>query len=140
MASGPKPTILLVDDEEAVHALVVAVLKQDGYPILTARDSDEAMRLSDSHPGPINLLITDMVMPPFMAGSELAQCLRMLRPEVKVLYISGYRANDLVMEEIGDSSADFLPKPFPPDLLLEKVRRLTGEIHPEAPASGVNPS
>jgi two-component system cell cycle sensor histidine kinase/response regulator CckA len=126
LSEQQKPTVLLVDDEEAVHALVLAVLKTQGYSTLTARDSDEALRLSDSHEGPIHLLITDVVMPPFMAGSELAQCMRMLRPEVKVLYISGYHANDLVLDEVGDATADFLSKPFSPDLLLEKVRRLTG--------------
>jgi len=125
--AGSKPTILLVDDEESVHALVMAVLKGHGYPLLRAKDSDEALRISESHDGPINLLITDVVMPPFMAGSELAMCLRMLRPEMKVLYISGYNANDLVLDEVEDASADFLPKPFSPDVLLEKVRRLTGE-------------
>lgn len=130
-----KPTILLVDDEEAVHALVLAVLKAQGYQILTARDSDEALRINDSHQGPIHLLITDMVMPPFMAGSELAQCMRMLRPEVKVLYISGYKANDLVLDEVGDSAADFLKKPFSPDMLLQKVRQLTGEVRPGTAAS-----
>lgn len=124
------PTILLVDDEESVHALVMAVLRDRGYRMLTARDSDQALRLCESHVGPIHLLIADLVVPPFMGGSELAQCIRLLRPEIKVLYISGYHASDLVLDEVDDSAADFLSKPFSPELLLNKVRALTGPISP----------
>ncbi|HLP42901.1 MAG TPA: response regulator [Fibrobacteria bacterium] len=120
-------TILLVDDEEGVRNLVTATLKGKGYKVLLARDSDQAMQMSDAHEGPIELLIVDQVMPPFMGGPELAACIRMLRPEVKVLYISGYNASDAVLDELGDASADFLRKPFPPDVLLKKVRRLAGE-------------
>jgi two-component system, cell cycle sensor histidine kinase and response regulator CckA len=121
-----EPTILLAEDDESVCALVVATLENRGYRLLKARDSDEALQISDAHPGPIHLLITDQVMPPFMSGVELAQCIRMLRPDIKVLYISGYQANDVVQDEIGSSLADFLSKPFRPDNLLGKVKRLTG--------------
>lgn len=120
-------TILLVDDEESVRNLVVATLSGHGYRLLLARDSDQALQICDAHAGPVHLLIVDQVMPPFMSGPELAGCIRMLRPEVKVLYISGYHASDAVVDELGDSRADFLPKPFSPDLILEKVRRLAGE-------------
>jgi two-component system, cell cycle sensor histidine kinase and response regulator CckA len=134
-ASGPRSngiTILLVDDDVSVRALVEASLESQGYTILKAYDSDQAMRLSDAHEGPIQLLIADQVMPPFMSGNELASCLRLMRPEIKVLYISGYAANDGVQDEVGDSSADFLPKPFTPDLLIRKVSALVAP----APASG----
>lgn len=117
-------TILLVDDDVSVRALVEATLAPEGYQVLKAYDSDQAMRLSDAHEGPIQVLITDQVMPPFMSGSELASCMRLMRPEIKVLYISGYEANDSVQDEVGDSSADFLPKPFSPVLLLRKVADL----------------
>jgi DNA-binding NtrC family response regulator len=120
-------TILLVDDEESVRNLVTATLSGRGYKVLLARDSDQAMQVSDAHEGDIHLLIVDQVMPPFMGGPELAACIRMLRPEVKVLYISGYEASDAVVDELGDARADFLQKPFPPDLLVQKVRRLAGE-------------
>ena len=117
-------TVLLVDDDVSVRALVEATLETQGYVILKAYDSDQALRLSDAHEGPIQLLIADQVMPPFMSGNELASCLRLMRPEIKVLYISGYAANDSVQDEVGDSSADFLPKPFTPDLLIRKVKKL----------------
>lgn len=127
-AAGASPartaTILVVDDDVSVRALLQAALESQGYTLLKANDSDQALRLSDSHEGPIHLLITDQVMPPFMSGNELASCLRLMRPEIKVLYISGYDANDAVQDEVGDSAADFLPKPFPPDMLIRKVERL----------------
>ncbi len=124
-ASGPEAiTILLVDDDVSVRALVEATLATYGYNFLKAMDSDQALRISDAHEGPIHLLIADLVMPPFMSGNELASCMRLMRPEIKVLYISGYSANDGVADEVGDSSAEFLPKPFTPMLLLEKVARL----------------
>src|SRR4051812_45467597 len=118
-------TVLLVDDDVSVRALVEATLEPQGYEVLKAFDSDQAMRLSDAHEGPIQVLITDQVMPPFMSGSELASCMRLMRPEIKVIYISGYEANDSVQDEVGDSSAEFLPKPFSPALLLRKVAELT---------------
>ncbi|HKP94510.1 MAG TPA: response regulator [Fibrobacteria bacterium] len=117
-------TVLLVDDDVSVRALVEAALEIQGYSILKAYDSDQALRLSDAHEGPIQLLIADQVMPPFMSGNELASCLRLMRPEIKVLYISGYAANDSVQDEVGDFAADFLPKPFTPDLLIRKVEKL----------------
>lgn len=121
-----QPTVLLVDDEESVRNLAVASLAGLGYRLLLAHDSDQALQISDAHDGPIHLLIVDQVMPPFMSGPELAGCIRLLRPEVKVLYISGYHASDAVVDELGDSRADFLPKPFAPQLLIEKVGKLAG--------------
>ncbi|MDB5047440.1 MAG: domain S-box [Fibrobacteres bacterium] len=129
-AKAPGITILLVDDDVSVRALVEATLETQGYTILKAYDSDQALRLSDAQQGPIHLLIADQVMPPFMSGNELASCLRLMRPDIKVLYISGYAANDSVQDEVGDSSADFLPKPFTPDLLIRKVAKL---VMPAAP-------
>lgn len=127
-------TILLVDDEESVRNLVVATLSGLGYRLLLARDSDQALQISDAHPGAVHLLIVDQVMPPFMSGPELAGCIRMLRPEIKVLYISGYDASDAVVDELGDARADFLPKPFSPELLVRKVGRLVGQAVAGDPA------
>lgn len=127
-------TILLVDDEESVRNLVVATLAGRGYRLLLARDSDQALQISDAHEGPIHLLIVDQVMPPFMSGPELAGCIRMLRTDIKVLYISGYHASDAVVDELGDARADFLPKPFSPDLLIKKVGKLAGQAVPDGTA------
>jgi two-component system, cell cycle sensor histidine kinase and response regulator CckA len=124
-------TILLVDDDPLVSGLVEASLSAQGYRVLAARDSDQALRLSDSHEGPIHLLIADQVMPPFMSGQEVATCLRLLRPDLKVLYISGYGATDGVVDEVGDAFADFLAKPFSPEELVAKVANLVADEDPE---------
>jgi two-component system, cell cycle sensor histidine kinase and response regulator CckA len=124
-------TILLVDDDPLVSGLVEASLSAQGYRVLAARDSDQALRLSDSHEGPIHLLIADQVMPPFMSGQEVATCLRLLRPDLKVLYISGYGATDGVVDEVGDAFADFLAKPFSPEELVAKVADLVADEDPE---------
>jgi DNA-binding NtrC family response regulator len=124
-------TILLVDDDDQVSSLAHASLAAQGYQVLAARDSDQALRLSDGHPGSIDLLITDQVMPPFMSGQELATCLRLLRPDLKVLYISGYGATDGVVDEVGDAFAGFLAKPFSPRNLVDKVAALIAADDPE---------
>lgn len=124
-------TILLVDDDDQVSNLAHASLAAQGYRVLAARDSDQALRLSDEHPGPIDLLITDQVMPPFLSGQELATCLRLLRPDLKVLYISGYGATDGVVDEVGDAFAGFLAKPFSPQDLVDKVAALIAAEDPE---------
>lgn len=124
-------TILLVDDDKQVSSIAEASLSAQGYRILSAHDSDQALRLSDEMQGPIHLLITDQVMPPFMSGQELATCLRLLRPELKVLYISGYGATDGVVDEVGDAFADFLAKPFSPQDLVDKVAALVADEDPE---------
>lgn len=124
-------TILLVDDDELVANLAQASLTAQGYQVLAARDSDQALRLSDEHEGPIHLLIADQVMPPFMSGQELATCLRLLRPDLKVLYISGYGATDGVVDEVGDAFADFLGKPFSPKELVDKVAAMVADEEPE---------
>ena len=117
-------TILLVDDDKLVSSLAEASLVSQGYRVLAAHDSDQALRLSDEHQGPIHLLITDQVMPPFMNGQELATCLRLLRPDLKVLYISGYGATDGGVDEVGDAFAGFLAKPFSPRDLVAKVEAM----------------
>ena len=133
-------TLLLVDDDPQVSGFVAASLSPQGYRIVTARDSDHALRLSESRVGPIHLLITDQVMPPFMSGHELATCLRLLRPEMKVLYISGYVATDGVVDELGDAGADFLAKPFSPRDLVAKVAALVAGEDPETdPDPGPDP-
>jgi DNA-binding NtrC family response regulator len=124
-------TVLLVDDDQLVSSLAEASLSAQGYKVLAAHDSDQALRLSDEHQGPIHLLITDQVMPPFMSGQELATCLRLLRPDMKVLYISGYGATDGVVDEVGDAFADFLAKPFSPQDLVAKVDAMVADEDPE---------
>ena len=120
MGTEKQPTILVVDDIASNRTLVKEILKINDYHVLEAKDSDEAKQVSESYQGPINLLIADLVMPR-TNGMELARFLRPKRPEMKVLYISGYNADVNVQIEVWDAEADFLPKPFSPNGLLQKV-------------------
>jgi two-component system, cell cycle sensor histidine kinase and response regulator CckA len=117
----PQKTILIVDDEDAIRNLAALVLEAEGYRVLKARHSDEALLLMDSHRETINLLLTDVRMDPYLNGCELAKCMRLLRPDIQVLYISGYTHNAMVQQEVEDQRAYFLPKPFSPRDLVEKV-------------------
>lgn len=123
MATDKHPTILVVDDIASNRALVKEILKIHDYHVLEAKDSDEAKKVSRAHQGPIHLLIADLVMPN-VNGIDLARFLRPQRPEMKVLYISGYNADVNVQIEVWDEEADFLPKPFSPNGLLQKVEDL----------------
>ncbi len=113
-------TILVVDDATLVRGLVQRQLIKLGYTVLTASDGVYALEVAGAHVGPIDLLVSDVVMPR-MGGPALAKALRMSRPDVPVLFMSGY-ANDAsllqVMEEIGSS---FLQKPFAITALAERV-------------------
>lgn len=120
MGTEKQPTILVVDDIASNRTLVKEILKINDYNVLEAKDSEDAKQVSQNHPGPIHLLISDLVMPK-VNGMELAKYLRPKRPEMKVLYISGYNADVNVQLEVWDDTADFLPKPFSPNGLLQKV-------------------
>ena len=114
------PTILVVEDEEEVRSLTRDVLEMHGYTVLEALDPDDALRLGESHPGPIHLLITDVVMPR-VSGPELARRLRAGRPTLRVLCMSGYPES--VDRPAGEAAWNgWLQKPFNPDGLIAKVR------------------
>jgi CheY-like chemotaxis protein len=114
----PPPTVLVVEDEEEVRALARDLLEMNGYTVLEARDAADAVRLGEVHPGPIDLLITDVVMP-WMSGPELAARLRARRPVLKVLCMSGYPER----EASGPAGwTGWLQKPFTPDSFMRKVR------------------
>ena len=114
------PTVLVVEDEEEVRSLTRDVLEMHGYAVLEALDPDDALRLGGSHPGPIDLLITDVVMPR-MNGPELARRLRAGRPTLRVLCMSGYPES--TDRPAGEATWNaWLQKPFNPDGLIAKVR------------------
>ena len=115
-------TILVVDDEDSIRNLAALVLEDDGYQVLKARHSDEALLLLDSYKDQVHLLLTDVKMDPFLTGCELAKCIRLMRPDIGVLYISGFPNNPMVQQEVMEARAAFLAKPFSPKELLEKVR------------------
>jgi PAS domain S-box-containing protein len=115
--------ILLAEDEAGVRALARAVLRARGYQVLEAPSGEDAVRLSSAHEGAIHLLLTDMVMTG-MSGCELAERLRAARPEMKALIMSGYMDQAIVRNGVLEGGAAFLPKPFTPLVLLQKVREV----------------
>jgi CheY-like chemotaxis protein len=136
-ASAGGETILLVEDAARVREVVREILEMTGYQILEARHGAEALEISQRHDGPIQLMVTDVVMPQ-MSGRELAQRLATLRPDLKVLYMSGYTDDAIVRHGVLASGIAFLSKPFTPDALALKVRELLDGVA-DAPATSGGP-
>ena len=119
-------TILVVEDEQSVRDLTVKMLQKLGYRILTAASGAEALQISRKHAGPIALLLTDVVMPG-MSGRQLADALRPQRPDMKVLFLSGYTEDTIVHHGVLDPNVQFLPKPFSREVLAKKLREVLGK-------------
>jgi CheY-like chemotaxis protein len=114
-------TILLVEDEEIVRGLARQVLEMLGYRVLEAAGGGAAVSTCERHEGPIHLLVTDVVMPG-MSGPELAERLTRLRPEMRVLYMSGY-TDDAILHHGGlDRAASLIEKPFTAEALTNRIR------------------
>jgi len=120
-------TVLLVEDERSVRAVTLRILRAQGYQVLEAGDGVEALALAERHPGPIHLLVADVVMPR-MGGIELAQALRAVRPETRVLHVSGHVDRALFDGPAAAAGAVFLQKPFLPETLARKVREVLDAV------------
>jgi len=116
-------TVLLTEDDPLVRLLVRTVLVRAGYAVLEAAGGKEALVLAEDHTGPIHLLLTDVVMPE-MSGRELMHRLAERRPDVKVLYVTGYSDEAVAQHGVLDPGTAFLPKPFTPEVLTRKVREV----------------
>jgi two-component system cell cycle sensor histidine kinase/response regulator CckA len=114
-------TVLLVEDEPSVRAVACEALETHGYRVVEAQHGAEALAVACAHPGVIDLLITDMVMPQ-MGGRELAEQLRRLRPGIRVLFMSGYTDDVVVRRGISRATSAFLQKPFAMSAFTRKVR------------------
>ena len=116
-------TILVAEDEDGVRSLTREVLEKYGYTVLEAANGEEALKVADRHQGPLHLLLSDVVMPR-MGGPELAQELVARRPEVKVLYMSGYTDHPMVRRGVVNAGVAFLQKPFTPTVLVSRIREV----------------
>ena len=119
-------TVLVVEDEDIVRELVCEVLEDQGYNVMCARDGIEALNMAEEYDGTIHLLVTDVIMP-HMNGHELAGKLSQLRPDMKILYVSGYSDNDIGDHGILDPRYELLQKPFTPQTLARKIREVIRE-------------
>ena len=116
-------TILLVEDESGVRGLLCSALRLQGYTVLETQDGREAADVSSHYQGPIHLLLTDMVMPR-MNGREVVARLQPERPDMKVLYMSGYAEDAWAHHKILEGARPLLQKPFTPDTLIRVVREV----------------
>jgi len=127
---GGSETVLLVEDQEQVRELVRRLLQARGYRVLVAASGIEALRVAEQHPGPIHLLVADVVMPG-MTGREVGLLLTPTRPQMRALYLSGYPDGSVVHGGVLAPGMAFLQKPFTADAFARKVREVL-----DAPSQG----
>ncbi|HEX4932836.1 MAG TPA: response regulator, partial [Gemmatimonadaceae bacterium] len=137
--SAPVPTplggetILVVEDDGAVRMLAERMLRSLGYAVLSAANGETALALARDHDGPIDLVLTDVIMPG-MNGRQLADALTALRPNIRVLHTSGYTADHIARHGVLDEGVEFLPKPYSIDELGQRVRRVLDRARSPASA------
>ncbi|MDQ7054784.1 MAG: response regulator [candidate division KSB1 bacterium] len=113
----------MVEDEDLLRDLARRVLESYGYHVLDAQNAEDALRLCQSFEGCIHLLLTDVVLPK-MNGRQLAESLGRDRPDMKVLYMSGYTDDVILTRDIIDRKSAFLQKPFTTEMLVQKIREV----------------
>jgi signal transduction histidine kinase len=124
-AQSGSETVLLVEDEPALRAFTKRVLSSAGYTVLDAGSGEEALAVLHGHPGPVHLMLTDVVMPG-MSGRDLATRVASLRPDIKVLFASGYTDDAIFRHGVLDDGSRFISKPYAPAELRRKVREVLG--------------
>ena len=118
--------VLVVEDQEDVRKLVLAVLQEYHYQTLEASTGREALQIVENHKGPIHLMLTDVIMPG-MTGKQTADRLKLVRPEMKVIYMSGHTDEVISRRGMLDAGIDYIGKPFTPESLLRKIRSVLGK-------------
>jgi CheY-like chemotaxis protein len=120
--AGGGETVLVVDDEPAVRLVTKRILQRNGYAVLEASGGAAALQVLREHPGPVQLLLTDVIMPE-MNGREVAERVRERRPGIRVMYMSAYSPEAIALDGLLDEGAAFLRKPFEIGGLLEAVQQ-----------------
>jgi PAS domain S-box-containing protein len=131
LAAGGGDTVLLVEDDAPVRALLSSVLKRHGYNVLVASGPKEALTTAARHMGPLDLVLSDVIMPE-MSGPEMVALLRNIRPEPAVLYLSGYATDALVTDGVLPDAVSFIQKPVTARQLLQAVRLVLTQSDPSA--------
>jgi CheY-like chemotaxis protein len=116
-------TVLLVEDDEHVRKAALRILEQAGYRVLIASNGGEALRHAENEPGVIDLMLTDVIMPG-ISGRDLAERMQQLRPELRVLFMSGYTDDAIIHHGVLAEGVALLQKPFTRESLLDKVREV----------------
>jgi CheY-like chemotaxis protein len=116
-------TILVVDDEPSVLQVASKVLRRGGYHVIEAQGGDEALQAAATHPGKIDLLLTDVMMPG-MSGRKLGEAFTELHPSIAVLFKSAYTQDEVMLHGVRVAEMNFISKPFTVSALREKVRRI----------------
>ncbi len=120
--SGKGETVLVVEDEPSVCELACSALQKHGYKVIRAADGPEAIQAWERSSAPVDLLLTDMVMPSGMSGGELAKKLQAKYPQLKIIYTSGYSPEIIHEDSLRPNEINFLPKPYDLQALLKIVR------------------
>ncbi|MFZ2958684.1 MAG: response regulator [Candidatus Ozemobacteraceae bacterium] len=113
----------MVEDSEDLLLITRQTLESKGYFVLVARNGDEALHLSGKYPGPIHLILSDVVLPG-MSGMKVWQALQETRPEIGVLFVSGYETDEISKIPPAKRNFAFLPKPFSGSALIQKIREI----------------
>jgi CheY-like chemotaxis protein len=126
-ASRGSETVLLAEDDSSVRRLAKLLLERSGYRVMEAGDSQQAVQVASEYPERIHLLLSDVIMPD-MGGAPLIDQLRETRPDLRVLYMSGYTDDAIVHHGVLDEGTAFLQKPFTPLALAKKVREVLDQV------------
>jgi CheY-like chemotaxis protein len=116
-------TILVVEDQDSVRSVVETILRRRGYHVLSVHSGGDALLVSEQYSSTIHLLLTDVIMPR-MNGRELAERLRAQRPDMRIVYMSGYTDNAIVHHGILEPDVEFIQKPIRPQMLLQRIRQV----------------
>jgi PAS domain S-box-containing protein len=127
-------TLLLVEDDNAVRTIALHILRSCGYTLLEASNGFEAIKIVQKHVGPIDLVVSDVVMP-HLSGRQLAERLEAIRPGLKILFVSGYTDDSVVRHGVIADDVAFLQKPFTPTMLAQKVREVLDDAKLHTPAN-----